>query len=474
VYQEQVMQMAQVMGGYTLGGADLLRRAMGKKKPEEMARQRELFRKGAGERGVTEQTADEVFDLMEKFAGYGFNKSHAAAYSVVAYQTAYLKAHFPAEFMAAHLTNEASDSKKLSIALEEARRMDLALLPPCANNSFRHFSVEGENIRFGLYAVKGVGEGAIEAIVAERETGGPYSSLFDFCKRVDLRAVGKTVIEALVRAGAFDFCDAHRAQLAAAAEDAFRYGQQHQANKAMGQSSLFGGDGASGDDGFEPSLPVVETWTRGERLRYERELTGFYVSGHPLDAFDAEIRAFVTAQLGKADDIDASREHRLCGIITEVKTITTKAGKPMAFVTLEDQTGQGEVVLFTSVFERCSHLLKVDEVVMVRGPVEIRGGNLKVRANTLDPMWKVREQYVTQVVLQLDADATDADTLEALHGLCERNRGAVPVLFEVALRELARPIRLRARNTPVELTPELMQGLYRLVGREAVALEGDG
>ena len=476
VYQEQVMQMAQVMGGYTLGGADLLRRAMGKKKPEEMAKQRAIFQQGAAEKGVDEETASEVFDMMEKFAGYGFNKSHSAAYSLVAYHTAYLKAHYPAEFMAACLTNEAGDSKKLAVALDEARRMGLELLPPCVNASEHHFTVEGDGadrkIRYGLYAVKTVGAGAIEAIVGERKERGPFESLFDFCKRVDLHAVNRTALEALTRAGAFDFCEAHRAQLAHAAEDAYRFGQQHQVNKALGQNSLFGGDGAAQDD-FEPNLPHVEPWTRGELLRHEKELMGFYVSGHPLDAYEAEVRAFVTAHLGRPDDIDLEREQRVCGIITEVKRITTKAGKPMAFLTVEDQTGQGEVVLFTSVFERHSHLLTPDEVVMVRGQAEVRGGVVKLKATAIDPMWKVREQYVKRIVLRLNADDTAEEAMLEFFELCQRNKGPVQLLFDVETREIPKPVRLRAQRGMVEPTSELMQGIYRLFGREMVMLEGE-
>jgi len=415
--------------------------------------------------------------MMEKFAGYGFNKSHSAAYSVVAYHTAYLKAHYPAEFMAAHCTTEANDSKKLAIALEEAKRMGLRLLPPCVNGSHRHFTVEREGearaVRLGLVAVKGVGDAAIDALTAERERRGPYGSLFDFCKRVDPRAYNKAVVEALARAGAFDFGEGHRAQFAAAAEDAFRFGQQHQANKAMGQNSLFGGDGASGlEEAFDPALPLVEPWSRGEALRHERDLMGFYLSGHPLDAFEAEVRAFVTVQFGDTEDLDPSREHRACGIITEVKQVVTKSGKPMAFLTLEDQTGQGEVVLFTSVFERVSHLLKPDEVVMVKGPIEIRGG-LKIKANSVDPMWKVREQYVKSVVLRLNADDTLPEALEELHALCERNRGQIPLLFDVEVAALPKPVRLRARTPMIEPTPELMAGMYRLFGRDGVALEGE-
>ena len=476
LYQEQVMQIAQVLSGYTLGGADLLRRAMGKKKKEEMAKHRSIFRAGAAKKGVDEKTAGEVFDMMEKFAGYGFNKSHSAAYSLVAYHTAYLKAHYPAEFMAACLTNEAGDSKKLAVALDEARRMGLELLPPCVNASERHFTVEGSGadrrIRYGLYAVKTVGANAIEAIVGERKKRGPFESLFDFCRRVDLHAVNKTALEALTRAGAFDFCEAHRAQLAHAAEDAFRFGQQHQVNKALGQNSLFGGDGAAQDD-FEPSLPHVEPWTRGELLRHEKELMGFYVSGHPLDAYEAEVRAFVTAYLGRPDAIDLEREQRVCGIVTEVKQITTKAGKPMAFLTLEDQTGQGEVVLFTSVFERHSHLLTPDEVVMVRGQAEVRGGAVKLKATAIDPMWKVREQYVKRIVLRLNADDTAEEAMLEFFGLCQRNKGPVQLLFDVETREIPKPVRLRAQKGMVEPTSELMQGMYRLFGREMVMLEGE-
>ncbi|MEM1042040.1 MAG: DNA polymerase III subunit alpha [Bacteroidota bacterium] len=404
------------------------------------------------------------------------HNSHSAAYSLVAYHTAYLKAHYPAEFMAAYLTNESGDSKKLAIALDEARRMGLALLPPCVNHSEHHFNVEagddGRQVRFGLYAVKGVGAGAIEAIVAERDEHGPYLNLFDFCKRVDLAAVNKSALEALAKAGAFDFSEAHRAQLAHAAEGAHRFGQQHQVNKALGQNSLFGGDGDSGQDDFEPSLPHVEPWTRGEQLRHEKDLVGFYVSGHPLDAYEAEVNAFVSAYLGRGDDIDLEREQKVCGIITEVKEITTKSGKPMAFLTLEDQTGQGEVVLFTKVFERHSHLLRTDEVVMVRGQAEVRGG-VKIKATALDPMWKVREQYVKKIILRLDADATPVEAMDELWALCERNRGPAQLMFDVRTHAIPKPVRLRAQKGMVEPTPELMQGIYRLFGREMVMLEGE-
>lgn len=472
VYQEQVMQMAQVMAGYTLGGADVLRRAMGKKKPEEMVKHRSIFLKGAAKNGVDAKTANEVFDLMEKFAGYGFNKSHAAAYSIVAYQTAYLKANYPAEFMAAHLTSESGDSKKLAVALDQVKRMGLQVLPPCVNESIGTFSVQGDAIRFGLQALKGVGEGAVEAIVSERDNGS-YTSLVDFCKRVDLRSVNRSTVEVLATAGAFDFTSAHRAQLVAAVDDAFRFGQQHQADEAMGQSSLFGMDSGAGSALLEPPIPSITPWTRTEKLRLERELIGFYVSGHPLDAFDVEIRAFVNGRLGVPEQLEDGKEYRFCGLITSIRNITTKAGKPMAFVMIEDQTGQGEVVLFTSVYERTSHLLKVDEPVMVKGPIELRGNSIKIKANAIDPMWKFREQYIHRVLLQLDIDVLKPEDIDQLHALCTEHPGEIPIRFEVTMSEMPKPVLLKSKTAKIELTPDLITGFTRILSQDRIVLEGD-
>ncbi|MDX1420227.1 MAG: DNA polymerase III subunit alpha, partial [Rubricoccaceae bacterium] len=318
VYQEQVMQMAQTMGGYTLGGADLLRRAMGKKKQAEMDKQRVVFVEGAAAKGVDETTANEVFDMMAKFAGYGFNKSHSAAYSVVAYQTAYLKAHYPAEFMAAVLTTEMHDSKKLAIALDATRMAGLEILPPCVNRSDAHFAVEGGRVRFGLAAIKGVGHGAIEALIEAREAaGGAFTDLFDLVRELDLRAVGKKTLEALAQAGALDAFEGHRAQQCEAIEVAFSWAQKRQADKAAGQNSLFGETDGDGD-GFVPALPHKEPWAKGEALRYERDLMGFYVSGHPLDDYAAEARTFATMQMGETEAVPHESDQTVCGIVTEV------------------------------------------------------------------------------------------------------------------------------------------------------------
>ncbi|MEO0559419.1 MAG: DNA polymerase III subunit alpha [Bacteroidota bacterium] len=474
VYQEQVMQMAQVMGGYTLGGADLLRRAMGKKKQSEMDKQRVIFVDGAAEKGVDAKKANEVFDMMAKFAGYGFNKSHSAAYSVVAYHTAYLKAHYPAEFMAAVLTTEMSDSSKMAIALDATRQAGIEILAPCVNRSQAHFTVENGRVRFGLGAIKGVGLGAIEAILDARgKAGGVFDDLFALCKDLDLRTVGKKTIEALASAGALDSFEGHRAQLVEAVELAWGWAQKQQADKLAGQSSLFG---AAGGDGatYMPQMPNVPFWSRGEQLRYERDLMGFYVSGHPLDGFAAETRTFASCKLGDASSIPHESDQTAIGIITEITRRTTKSGRPIAFVTLEDTTGQAEIVLFAQTLERAGQYLEIDEVVMVRGKAETSRGDLKLIAKEIIPMWRVREQLVKSLVLRLDVDRVEPEQVDALAELCQEHPGAIKIYFELLHRDLPQPVRLHARTSVVDLTPDFMKGVAKLFGHNALVLEGDG
>ena len=474
VYQEQVMQMARTMGGYSLGGADLLRRAMGKKDMAKMAKERDTFVAGAAEKGVGEEKANEVFDMMAKFAGYGFNKSHSAAYSVVAYHTAYLKAHYPAEFMAAVLTTEMAASDKLAVALDATRATGIEILPPCVNRSAAHFSVEHGRIRFGLGAIKGVGLGAIEALVEAREAaGGAFDDPFALCKDLDLRTVGKKTLEALASAGAFDCFDGHRRQFVDAIDLAWSYAQKHQADKAAGQSSLFGAADTVGSS-FVPALPHCEPWTKGETLRYERDLMGFYVSGHPLDDYAAEVKTFASVTLGDAENVVHESDQTAIGIVTEVTRRTTKSGRPIAFVTLEDTSGSAEVVLFAQTLERCGHLIEVDSVMMVKGKAETSRGDLKLVAKDVLPMWRVREQLVKAITLRIDADTATPEDVAGLKALCDEHPGACKVYFEVTSAQMPRPFRLHARTAVVDLTPELTRGLTRLIGREAVVLESEG
>jgi len=490
VYQEQVMKMAQVMGGYSLGQADLLRRAMGKKKQKEMDKQREVFVAGAAEKGVQEQKAHEVFDMMAKFAGYGFNKSHSAAYSVVAYQTGYLKAHYPAEFMAAAMTNDMGDTKKLTVVLDEAQRMGLDVLPASVNGSEARFNVEDGQIRMGMGAIKGVGLGAIEELVDTRAKEGPFETIFDIVTTVNLRTVNKKALESLARVGAMDDLEGHRAQFVEALDDAVRYGQKVQADRAAGQNSLFG-DASSPGTTMEPNLPVVEPWSTGRILKEERELTGMYVSGHPLDKYRPEIEAFASAPLGDADalfdpnavpDDDQQNgrygrqkpSHTVFGIVTEVQQRTTRSGKPIMFAQLEDYTGQAELVCFSSILDRVQQHLTVDNIVLVRGEVEQRGGGTKILVREVMPMWQVREKMVRNIILTIDRRRVGAEHMNRLHQLCDRNRGNTRLFFDVVDPQLPAGVqRVRARSCVVDASPELLDGMASLFGRHAVTLENE-
>ncbi|MFO8232336.1 MAG: DNA polymerase III subunit alpha [Longimonas sp.] len=484
VYQEQVMQMAQEMGGFSLGKADILRRGMGKKKQKVVDKMKEEFVQGARAQDVSDATIEEVWELMAKFAGYGFNRSHAAAYSIVAYQTAYLKAHYPAEFMAAAMTNEIGNNDKLSVVLEEARTLGIEILPPSINRSDVQFTVDQGAILFGMGAVKGAGTGAVEAIIETREEHGPFNTIWDLTKHLDLRTAGKRTLEALVKAGALDELEGHRAQLLEAVDTAVRYGQKVQADRAAGQNSLFG-DGGIGGDEMEPSLPDTEPWAKGKKLKAEHEVIGVYVSGHPLDEYKAEAEAFASAHFGETEALERAIAHTqsgdgrnrgpvrtFCGIITEVNRRTTKNGKPIAFATVEDFTGQGELVCFASVLDRIQPYLNVDDVVLVKGNAEVRGTSVSVIVQEVFPMWKVRERLVNEVVLEVDADLLDRSTLNRLRDLCTEHRGNCTLYFDVNAPELRSPERLRSRKFVVEPTSGFMRGVKQLFGNDAVTLKG--
>jgi DNA polymerase-3 subunit alpha len=486
VFQEQVMQMARELAGFSLGEADILRRAMGKKKEKLMRKQRKKFVQGCKEENdIDEEEANELFDIINEFAGYGFNKSHSAAYSLVAYQTAYMKAHFPPEFMAAAMTNEMSNTDKLSKVLEEARSMGLEVLPPSINHSKSYFTVQDGKIRFGLAAIKNAGEKAIDKIIEAREEHGPFETIYDVTKNVDLSTVNKRTLEALAQAGALDDLEGTRAQLIEGMDTAVRYGQKVQHDRMAGQNSLFG-DGDAGAEAMEPGLPSEETWPKSKRLKHEHEVLGFYVSGHPLDEYRAEADAFATAHFGEPDKLEKIIERAaggdgrnrgpvrtFCGIITEVNRNTTRSGKPIVFATIEDFTGQGEMVCFSNILDRIQPYLEVDNVVLVKGNVEVRGGNVKVIAKDVNPMWKVREQMVQEVVLTVNLDEVMPNELREFQTLCERSAGNCKLYFDVDAPELRGQERLRSRAYVVEPTAEFMKGAQRIFGTDNIALKGN-
>ncbi|CAA9416647.1 MAG: DNA polymerase III alpha subunit, partial [uncultured Ramlibacter sp.] len=367
VYQEQVMQTAQILGGYTLGGADLLRRAMGKKKAEEMAQHREIFRAGAAKNGIAQDKADEIFDLMEKFAGYGFNKSHAAAYSLLAYHTGWLKVHYTAEFFCANMTVEMDDTDKLKVLFEDAiKNFGLTFEPPDVNRGNHRFEpVSNKVIRYGLGAVKGTGQSAIEAIVRAREEGGPFKSLYEFCCRVDRTRINKRTVEALIKAGAFDAIQLNRASLVASIDRAFDFASACEAN--ANQGGLFDMGDSHAASTQEPALVEAMPWGVKERLTYEKTAVGFYLSGHLFDEVALEVRRFAKREIGEL--IDSREPQLLAGIISDFRVINGQRGK-LALFKLDDKSGTLEATADEGVINTYRHLLKDDELVIVMAKLQ--------------------------------------------------------------------------------------------------------
>ncbi len=480
LYQEQVMQIAQVLAGYSLGGADLLRRAMGKKKPEEMAKQRDTFVKGATERQVEAEVAAHIFDLMEKFAGYGFNRSHSAAYALLSYQTAWLKAHYPAAFMAAVLSSDMDKTEKVVVFIEECRHMRLRIAPPAINDSEYHFTVgvQGE-IRYGLGAIKGVGEGAINALVQERQRGGPYRDLFDLCQRVELRKLNRRVLEALIRAGAFDELGANRATLAAQLPEALQLAEQHSRNDAAGQNDLFG-LAASLDR--TPARPLhiakLPEWDEDERLRGEKDTLGVYLSGHPVQRVAVELEALRVTPLkalAESGGVRRGQERALliAGLVVSVRTRNANRGGRMAFVTLDDDGGRIEVRLFPEVYERDRALVVEDTIVLMRGVLVWDEFNQTTRVNVervLD-LDGARAEQARRLVLRLNARQCAAGALRSLAELLAAHRAGGRCAVEVEYcGSGARVELLLGPGWQVRPGEALLKQLRELLGVDAVQL----
>jgi DNA polymerase-3 subunit alpha len=423
VYQEQVMQTAQVAAGYSLGGADLLRRAMGKKKKEEMDQQRAVFVAGAGRNNIGEGQANEIFDIMEKFAGYGFNKSHAAAYSLVAYQTGWLKQHHPAAFAAATLSSEMANTDKVQFFYKDAIDNGLIFLPPDINHSgIRFRPVDAKTIRYGLGAIKGTGEAALSVILRVRHENGPFRDLFDFCRRIDKRVVNRRVIEALIRAGAFDAIDDHRAKLLASAGVALEAAEQAERNAMQG--GLFDmGAGAQEDTAHYAHLANVPRWSEREQLMNEKPALGFFFSGHPYHAYAAELASFVKRRLGQ---LEPQREPvLLAGVVMSTRTQMTRRGK-MAVVVLDDGTTQLEVTVFSELWDAERAKIREDELLLVEGKVQddAYSGGLRITADKLYTLAEARGRYARSLRLTMNG-GSDAKRLQTL--LLPFRNGPCPV-----------------------------------------------
>ncbi|HTR80519.1 MAG TPA: DNA polymerase III subunit alpha [Bacteroidota bacterium] len=468
VYQEQVMRIASDIAGYTLAEADLMRRAMGKKDKAAMAAQKTKFVEGAKRtNNISQKLAEEIYDLIEKFASYGFNKSHSVAYSVVAYQTAYLKAHYPAEYMAATLTSEIGNTDKIVLLIDDCRKMGIEVLPPDVNESETYFSVSHNGIRFGMAGIKNVGVNAVDAIIHARADGKKFSSLFEFCQSVDLHTVSKKTIESLILAGAFDSLNKNRAQMFAAVEQTVAAAQNAQAHTERGQSSLFDSGSSKDSPLFAPSMPAVPMWPESEKLSNEKGVLGFYVSGHPLLKYESEINSFATLHLGDVEGVK-NGVVRAGGIIASVKKKIDKNNRTMAFITLEDFTGKAECVVFSSLYKKHEELIVPESMVFVEGNGEVSGDVIKIVATDIVAMDKVREKFAKRVFILVNADEVDAGKLSSLRQLIEKNKGNCNCYFNVIGSEFKGQQMFVSRRYSVSPSDQFMDAVKTIMGQNSV------
>ncbi len=478
LYQEQVMQIAREMGGYSLGGADLLRRAMGKKKVEEMAQQRAIFTKGAVAGGIDESIATYVFDLMEKFAGYGFNKSHSAAYALVAYQTAWLKAHYPAPFMAAVLSADMDNTDKVVILIAECQDMKLEVCSPNINVSNLHFTVnEQGEIVYGIGAIKGVGEAAIEDLLQERKDNGPFKGLYDLCKRVDLRKVNKRVFEALIRGGAFDVFNDNRASHMAELPTAIKVAERHVKMAEVGQNDLFGlaVNAETSEDEVKDYSGNVPPWSEKERLAFEKLALGLFLTGHPIDECSAELQNITHGNIAHIlASVEGSRgksDTRLAGLLIGMRTRLDRKGRMMGFATLDDKSARVDVAIYSETFETYRDLLKGDEVLIVEGSARMDGysGMLSITADKLLSMEQARENFAR--CLMLDWDSVHSveqghDFVHKLQEIMQPFSGGQCMVVANYLASSAKASVQLGDAWRVHPTDELITRLQKLIGRD--------
>jgi DNA polymerase-3 subunit alpha len=479
VYQEQVMQIAQVLSGYTLGGADLLRRAMGKKKPEEMAKQRSGFVEGAQKNNIPPEVSSYVFDLVEKFAAYGFNKSHSAAYALVSYQTAWLKAHYPAAFMAAALSSDMDNTDKVVILVNECHAMGLEILPPDINECEYMFTVPDNTQRviyYGLGAIKGLGEAAIKNAFEERKRNGKFKDLFDFCKRVDLRKVNRRALEAMIKAGALDNLGGHRAALMQTLEKAIKTAEQHSAAQSRGQNDIFGSLSAVSQNQVREeaaSFSSVAEWTLKERLTAEKESLGIYLSGHPIDEYRAELAQLIRTPLANVRPAERQTV-RVAGIIAEIRHINSRRGR-FASVRLEDSTDKLEVMIFSELYQTKQEILVLDQLLIAEGEVreDTFNGGFNLNAQKVLSIAQAREEYARKILVEIEGDTKESRNGLAKHLveiLSPHRQGRCPFAIEYMRRDAKVEITL-GNGWQLRPSPELLNQLKDLLGSDKVRLQ---
>jgi DNA polymerase-3 subunit alpha len=469
VYQEQVIRITHDIAGFTLGKADQIRRAMGKKKPGVMDALSHEFIEGMIANGIEEKLANSIFEMVERFARYGFNKSHAVGYALIAYQTAYLKTHYPAEFLAATMSSEMSrDSSRFMILVDECKKAGVEVLPPDVNESDFDFTVSGNKIRFGLGAVKNVGENPVKSILETRKVKGNFTDIYHFIEDLDQRMVNRKVLESLIQAGAFDSIEHNRARLMASVDSIVSYGEAMSEERERGQISFFGGDSASVMSFAHPAPPEVEEWNRFDKLGREKEMLGFYVSGHPLEKFRREVEELSSPTIEGVDNVPDNTNIRICGIITSVKRQLTKKGDMMAIVAMEDFTGSVEILFFQKAMDNAGKLLVLDNMVVLKGKTSTKEDEkVKIIADTITPLDQALSAFTSSIQLTVKSSDMSPQKIAKLDKILNAHSGAIPVrLLVYSGSEI---VRLKTKKT-VTMEDGLLKDLEDLLGANSVKL----
>lgn len=473
VYQEQVMRIASDLAGFTMSQADSLRRAMSKKTPEVMEQARTSFIEGATKKGIEKRTAEKVFNLIEYFAGYGFNKSHSTAYALISYRTAFLKANYPVEFMTALLTSERDDIEKVAFYIEETERMGIKVLPPDVNESFAKFTVVGNAIRFGLGAVKNVGQGAIDSIVTARNRVGKFKSLYELSEHVDLRLVNRKVLESLIKCGAMDTFGLHRAQSMMMLEDCLETASALHKERQNGQLSFFDEFGAHIK--IHPKkreIPNVPEWPETQKLAYEKEMLGFYITGHPLAKYEKLLKTYVTTKIKDLGKKRPDEEVVLGGIIAKVKSTMTKAkNEKMAIINLEDLSGKTEVLVFPNAYKTTERFIRKDAIVCIKGRVNLREERPKLVANDITPVEELQKRYTQAIVINLSTTGIDEKSLNLLKAILQSHPGTTPVYLNFKMADGKRVEVSVEEKLKVEPSDELAVEIERLLGGGTISFK---
>tara|TARA_Y100001936_G_scaffold127360_2_gene124723 strand:- start:85 stop:2328 length:2244 start_codon:yes stop_codon:yes gene_type:complete len=470
LYQEQVMKIASVLSGFSLGDADLLRRAMGKKKPEEMAAQREKFMEGAQANKIESGKARKIFDLMEKFAGYGFNKSHSAAYAQVSYQTAYLKAHYPLEFFGALITSDMDNTDKVLRYINDCREMDITVQPPDVNLSDRDFSVSDNKLVFGLGAIKNVGSKAIDNIIEARQNLGKFKSLIELCESVDLQLANKRVFESLIKSGACDSLGSSRAKMLKDLQSSMEQGQAKQRDKQLGQSSMF--------DVFAEDVVVekdngdhVNEWNEMDRLKFEKESIGFYITGHPLDRFGKDLAWFTDATSASVAESGNGKAVSIAGVPIKHLPKTTRKGDKMGIITLEDLHGSIEVILWPEIYANVESLLLTEEPILVKGQVDSDGNIPKVIAKDVFPLIQAKQRFQGKVMIHFRTLGLEKETLYAVKEILAANKGNNDTRLHFISPDNEERVVTVSEDLRIQPSDEVIEQIQSLLGEDAILFE---